>query len=425
MSNDRIRLRIDRLGRRGEGVAVTDDGPVYVPYALPGEVVLAEVEGERARMVAFEIARSDRLDPLCPYFGRCGGCAVQALPFAPYAAWKRELVVTALAQAGVEAEIAPLRDGHGAGRRRATFHARAGRDGRSSRVGFMEARSHSIVEIEDCPILAPSMAGAVEAATRLASLLAKGGKPLDIVVTAAETGLDVDLRGHGALDDAIRRSLIVAAQELDLARLANHGDILVEARTPRLALGATSVVPSPGAFLQATQRGEDILAELVLEAAGDAKRVTDLFCGIGTFALRLALRASVEAFDSEGPAVAALTRAAQSAPALKSIKALPRDLFQRPLRPEEFTGVDMLVFDPPRSGAATQAAEIARSSVPTVVAVSCDSGTFARDASTLVAGGYKIETVTPVDQFRHSAHVEVVAVFRRPKDKTRRRRLLS
>ncbi len=153
--------------------------------------------------------------------------------------------------------------------------------------------------------------------------------------------------------------------------------------------------------------------------------MADLFCGVGTFALRLARSHAIEAFDSEPRAIAALIRAAQSTPGLRGLQASARDLMRRPLLAGELGGFDAVVFDPPRAGAASQAAQIAAAGVARVVAVSCHPGTFARDAATLVAAGYIIEQVTPVDQFRHSAHVELVAVFRRTKPKERRRRLLS
>lgn len=422
---DPVRLTIERLGRRGEGVSLSSGRQVYVPYALPGEIVLADVDGERGHLLDLLAARPDRLTPFCRYFGRCGGCAVQSLPAGPYAAWKRDLVVQALRQAGLEGDVAPLVDAHGAGRRRATAHARAGSPGQSTQVGFMEARAHRIVDIEACPILEPAMASALSVARQLAVVLADTGKPLDILVTATESGLDVDLRGLGPADDALTLRLVATARALDLARLSNHGDILVEARVPRLTMGEAAVVLPPGAFLQATVLGESVLAERVLAGVGAARRVADLFCGIGTFALRLARSAAVEAWDSEPRAIAALVRAAQSTPALRPVAAIVRDLVHRPLRAEELASFDAIVFDPPRAGAAAQSAQIAASGVPTVLAVSCDPGTFARDAATLVGGGYRLDDVTPVDQFRHSAHVEIVAVFRRPKAKAKRRRLLS
>ena len=425
MPHEEVRLVIERLGRRGEGVARHGASPVYVPYALPGETVLAERDGERAHVVELLAPRPDRVEPICPYYGVCGGCAVQTLPESDYAAWKRGLVMTALTRAGLEVPVASLVDAHGLGRRRATFHARLEQVRAAPRVGFMQARAHSIVDLAFCPILAPAMAGALPAARRIAVILSQAGKPLDVLVTATETGLDLDLRGLGRADEAQRRALVAAAAALDLARLSNHGEVLVEARAPVLRMGRAVLAMPPGAFLQATAEGETALANRVVACVGEARTIADLFCGVGTFALRLAESAAVMAIDSEPHAVAALVRAAAGTAGLRQPTTQVRDLVKRPLSAAELSGVAAVVFDPPRAGAAAQAAEIARSGVPRVVAVSCDPGTFARDAATLVAGGYRIESIVPIDQFRYSAHVELVAVFTRPPAPARRRRLLS
>ncbi len=425
MPHEEVRLVIERLGRRGEGVARHEASPVYVPYALPGETVLAERDGERAHVVELLAPRPDRVEPICPYYGVCGGCAVQTLPESDYAAWKRGLVVTALARAGLEVPVASLVDAHGLGRRRATFHARLEQVRAAPRVGFMQARAHTIVDLAFCPILAPAMAGALPAARRIAAILSQAGKPLDVLVTATETGLDLDLRGLGRADEAQRRALVAAAAGLDLARLSNHGEVLVEARAPVLRMGRALLAMPPGAFLQATAEGETALASRVVAGVGEARTIADLFCGVGTFALRLAESASVMAIDSEPHAVAALVRAAAGTAGLRQPRTEVRDLVKRPLSAAELSGVAAVVFDPPRAGAAAQAAEIARSGVPRVVAVSCDPGTFARDAATLVAGGYRMESIVPVDQFRYSAHVELVAVFTRRAVPAKRRRLLS
>jgi len=423
---EEVRLVIERLGRRGEGVARHGTSPVYVPYALPGETVLAERDGERAHVVELLAPRPDRVEPICPYYGVCGGCAVQTLPATDYAAWKRDLVVSALARAGLDAPVARLVDAHGLGRRRATFHARLEGPRAPPCVGFMQARAHSIVDLAFCPILAPAMAGALPAARRIAAILSQAGKPLDIVVTATDTGLDIDLRGLGRADEAQRRALVAAAAAaLDLARLSNHGEVLVEGRAPVLRMGRAVLAMPPGAFLQATAEGETALADRVVAGVGEARTIADLFCGVGTFALRLAERAAVTAIDSEPHAVSALVRAAAGAAGLRQPRTEVRDLVKRPLSAVELSGFAAVVFDPPRAGAAAQAAEIARSGVPRVVAVSCDPGTFARDAATLVAGGYRIESIMPIDQFRYSAHVELVAAFTRPAQPAKRRRLLS
>ncbi len=414
-------VTIDRLGRRGEGVASTPSGRVYVPYALPGETVGIDREGERGTLVSLKDESPERIAPICPYYGTCGGCAVQALAPAPYAAWKRGLLIEALARAGLAPAVAPLVDAHGRGRRRATFHAKIER-GRP-RLGFMQARSHEIVPIETCPILDPGLDGALPAARAIAAALAETGKPLDLVALTTESGLDLDLRGQGPLDDRLREKLIAVAAAHDLARLANHGLVLIERRKPWLHMGPARVIPPPGAFLQATAAGEAVLAAHVVAALPGAKRIADLFAGLGTFALRLAATAEVDAFDSEAPALAALDRAARETDGLRTVRVATRDLFRRPLQPDELDRWDAVVLDPPRAGAEAQMRALAASRVTRIVSVACDATTFARDAALLVGAGYEIGDAIPIDQFRYSPHLEIVAVFTRPAPKQKRRLL--
>lgn len=422
------RARVARLGSRGEGVIETARGPLYAPYALPGELVEVQGEGERAALVAVIEPSPSRVPAVCALFGECGGCAVQTLAWDDYAAWKRGLVAAALSQARIadESVVAPLLDAHGSGRRRVTIHARGfGRgEGLRAIAGFMRAKSHDVVDVAACPILAPGLARAFDVARAIATILRPLDKPLDVQVTVTEGGLDVDVRGAGPAPEDLRRAMIALAERLDLARLTHHGVIVAERRPPTLLMGVARVAPPGGSFLQATQAGEEALARLALDAVGEAKRVADLFCGCGAFALRLAQRAEVIAADNAPDAIAALERAART-PGLRRIRAEARDLFRRPLRAEELNGLDAVLFDPPRAGAAAQAAEIARSEVQRVVAVSCHPGSFARDAASLIAGGYRLERVTPVDQFRHSAHVELVAAFSKPKPARKKRGLLS
>lgn len=410
-------LTIARLGQRGEGLALSDRGFVAVPFALPGEVVVAEIDGDRARLAEIRTPSPDRIPAFCPVFSICGGCAVQTLAAGPYAEWKRGLVVDGLARARLEAPVAALIDAHGAGRRRATFHARVEQDPAGRKrvdLGFMQARAHRIVPIAACPILSPAMAGAIEAAQAAATVLIPLDKPLDIVVTASLEGLDVDLRGTGPLSFAYRQALITVAERFDLARISNHGETIVERRMPLVRMGVSLVAPPAGAFLQATEAGELALAELVLAATRGVTKIADLFAGVGTFALRLAERATVHAVEGEKAATLALARAAGAAQGLKALTVETRDLFQRPLAGLELAAYEAVVFDPPRAGAEAQVRALAESKVPLVVGVSCNVQSFARDARILVDGGYVLEGVTPVDQFRHSAHVELVGVFRRP-----------
>ena len=413
-------LSIDGLGRRGEGLAQCAPDSVHVAGALPGERVRAQIAGERGDLIEILSASPDRIAPICRHFGICGGCATQHLSRDLYARWKRELLAAALARARVEAPVSALVDAHGEGRRRATFHARFATEGSNVEIGFMRARAHEIIGIEACPVLAPAMSGALAAARTLAECLRGVGKPLDIAITATLTGLDVDVRGCGALDFATRQKLVAAAGRLDLARLSNHGETIIERRMPEVLMGIARVRPPPGGFLQATLEGERILADLTLRAVRGARRVADLFCGTGAFALRLAADCEVHAFESDGPALAALLRAARATEGLRPVAGEARDLFRRPVTRAELKAFDAVVFDPPRAGAPAQSRELAASAVAKIVAISCNVESFAFDMNILIAGGYRLESVTPIDQFRFSPHVEIVGVLSRP-TATRRR----
>jgi 23S rRNA (uracil1939-C5)-methyltransferase len=412
-------VSIAALDAHGHGVAANG---AIIPGALPGERTLVKFESKRAELVETLDPSPERAAPICPWFGTCGGCVAQHMSASLYGAWKRGLLAEALEREGVEAEVGNLVDAHGAGRRRATFHARFPH-GEPDEIGFMRARSHDIIAIDNCPLFSPDMAGAVSVAHALGGDLRGLLKPLDIGVTATLDGLDVDLRGSGPLGRAEMQKLTRTAEALDLARVSNHGETVIERRPPRIAFGKALARLPPGGFLQATEAGEAWLAEFAGRALGGAKRVADLFCGAGAFALRLAGQHEVFAADADPAAITALARAAATTSGLRNLTAETRDLFRRPLRPDELVAFDAALMDPPRAGALEQARAFAASTLPLVISISCNAGTFARDARVLIDGGFQIETVTPLDQFRFSAHVEIAAVFRRPK-KARARRLL-
>jgi len=409
------KLVIDHVGHRGDGVARGGHEAVYVPYTLGGETVEVEdVHGhpDRRHLLAIDVASPERITPFCPHFGVCGGCAIQHWQDDRYRAWKQQLVVETLRQSKLDCEVAPLVDAHGAGRRRITLHARMGTHD-VLKVGFAAAQSHDVIAVDRCPILDPALNGALEAAWALAEALISVGKPLDIQVTATLNGLDIDVRGSGPLTAAMITALSRIAEKHRLARLTRHGELVLMRNAPVIAIGPAQVTLPPGSFLQATAAGEETLAALVEKHAGRARHIADLFCGVGPFALRLAKRSRVSAFDSDAGAVTALQKAATATSGLKPVKAEARDLFRRPLMPAELRDYDAVVFDPPRQGAQAQSERLATSKVPVVIAVSCNAATFARDARILVDGGYKLEGVTPVDQFRHTPHVELVARFSR------------
>jgi 23S rRNA (uracil1939-C5)-methyltransferase len=409
------RLVITHIAHRGDGVAETPAGQIFVPYALPGETVevgRAHGHPDRRHLLRVDIASPERIAPVCPHFAVCGGCAIQHWMPDRYRTWKRDLVIAAMQQAGLEAPVAELIDAHGDGRRRATFHARSGAHD-VIEVGFAALRAHHIVAIDHCPVLASSLDGAVPAAWAVAEVLGPQRKPLDIQVTATEAGIDMDVRGSGPLPASQMTELARVATAQRLARLTRHGELVAQRATPTVMIGRARVPLPAGGFLQATAAGEQTLARLVDGHIGQAKAVADLFCGLGPFALRLAERARIVAFDADADAIGALKAAANTTPGLKPIQAETRDLFRRPLIAQELKRLEAVVFDPPRQGAEAQARELAKSTVPVVIAVSCNPATFTRDARILAGGGYRLTAVTPVDQFRHAAHVEIVAKFER------------
>ena len=404
-------LAIERIGHLGDGIADGPDGPIYIPGALPGETVEVEdVPGhpDRRHLLNVEKPSPERIAPICPHFGVCGGCAVQHWQAAPYRAWKRDLVVEALRQVGLDAPVGELIDAHGDGRRRAVLHARRGTH-EVLEVGFSAKRTHRLVAIDRCPILAPKLDGAIDAAWEIAEVLGAAEKPLDIHVTATDAGLDIDVRGSGPLTASLIAALAWVAEKHDLARLTRHGELIALMRAPTLRMGKAIVQLPPAAFLQATAEGEAVLARLVVSACAGATTIADLFSGIGPFALRLAEGARVVAVDDDEAALGALKRAAASTAGIKPVEVQRRDLFKHPLVATEFKGFKAVVFDPPRQGAEMQAGELAASGVPRIVAVSCNPATFARDACELVRRGYRLIEVIPVDQFRYAAHVEIVA----------------
>lgn len=408
--SDKRELRIVRLGAQGDGVADCEGRPVFVPFALPGEDVLADVSGERGRLVRVLEASAERVEPVCRHFGTCGGCSVQHMSSKAYRIWKRELVVSAFRARGINADVAELVE-PGGRRRRAVFSVERQREGIA--IGFHEAQSHALVPIDECPVLEPKIVSMLpQLGALLAPLVSKRGARLTI--TATNSGLDVLLDGiERRLTPDVRSRLAAGASDLKLARLTVSNDVVVETLPPFLSFGAADVVLPPGVFVQAVAEAEAEMARRITAAVGKAKTVADLFCGMGAFTFPLAVRARISAFDGDKDAIDALVAASKKTSGLKPISARVRDLFREPLSPLELNENDAIVFDPPRAGAEAQAQRLAKSKVKTVVAVSCNPATLARDARHLIDGGYKIESVTPIDQFVYSAHVEVIAVFRR------------
>jgi 23S rRNA (uracil1939-C5)-methyltransferase len=403
-----LEVEIARLGAQGDGVAEGAEGPIFVPFTLPGERVRIAVEPETDRGDLLEVLAPspDRIEPVCPHFGVCGGCALQHMEEGAYLRWKRDQVVAALRSRGLDAEIEPVRPVPLASRRRAALALGRTEDGAA--LGYRRARSHDLIDVAACPVLIPGISDSLsKLKTALAPLL--GGKH-EARVTMTETlnGLDILLEGVRPAPASLG-AFAGKAAALGVARLTADGESITLSGTPEVDLSGARVKLPPGAFLQASRQAESALVELVGEGIGTATRVADLFAGLGTFTFALARSAAVEAYEADEAALAALAEAARRTPKLKPVRTFARDLFRSPLSPKELQVYDAVVFDPPRAGASAQATELAKSRVPKLVAVSCHPGTLARDLRILVDGGYRIARVVPVDQFRFSPHIEVVA----------------
>ncbi|CAN7190052.1 class I SAM-dependent RNA methyltransferase [Neorhizobium sp. LjRoot104] len=411
-----VTVTINRLGAQGHGIANGEDGPVYVPYALPGETLAIARNGDHGTVMSTSNPSPDRVTPPCRHFGpdsdACGGCSLQHLADAPYHAFKRNLVVEALKSKGLTPEVGELVIAHPGERRRVVFSAR--RTEKEFLLGFNRAETNHIVSIVECPIASPGIVTRLEAIRAVGKALATGSETFRISVLETFAGLDLAAEGLKPLDDKQRRTVTETVLALkSIARVSANGEIVIELQKPLVDFGGVKVSPPPGAFTQATKPAEDAMAELVLSHVGKAKRVIDLFAGSGTFSLRLARIAKVHAVEGDEKSVRALDHAARNTQGLKPVSVEKRDLFRRPMMVSELKNYDAVVFDPPRAGAEVQMKELVRSGVKTVVAVSCNPLTLARDLRILVDGGYEIKAVTPIDQFLWSPHVEAVALLQK------------
>lgn len=410
MSDDFEDVLITRLGGQGDGAAEAAGGPVFVPFGLPGETWrLFADRSPPARMSD----SPDRVAPLCQHFGTCGGCMSQHMSPSVYADWKRSAIVQAFSHRGIDAEVASLTAIAPHSRRRAFLGIE--RTDKNVFIGFREEGRHTLVDIIDCPVLDPLIVAALPLLKDMAKIAMPGRTSGRLVVTKLNHGLDVSFdNGHKMLEAEDRQELAQMCKRARIIRLIVAGDMVVAHESTSLTLGGVEVDPPPSIFLQAVPQAETLLIDLVLSSLPPkAKRVADLFCGVGTFSLPLARKVQVFATDSDSRALSTLETAARRASGLKPIEVRKRDLFREPLSPKELEGFDAVIFDPPRAGAAEQTERIARSKVRHVIAVSCAPSTLARDARMLIDAGFKMGPVTPIDQFLYSPHTEAVVVFKR------------
>ncbi|MCI5076708.1 class I SAM-dependent RNA methyltransferase [Oricola sp.] len=413
-------LTIDELGARGDGVARTGKGLVFVPYTLAGETVTAIADGKRAALLSVRTPSPDRIDPVCTHFETCGGCSLQHMDADAYRRWKVGLLEKALAAQGIDTDcIAAPHFCAPQSRRRAVFSAI--RTEKGVLLGFQQASSNHVVDLEECHVITPEIDAARPTIKDLMAVVLPAGRTVHVTVNQTQSGLDLAVEGKITLDDAGKRSAADAVRALGFARLTVNGEIILAPRRPLVAFDDVTVSPPPGAFLQAVPAMETVMAGLVAKHLAKSKRVIDLFAGCGTFALRLAKASTVHAVEGDAAALAALDRGFRenSGKKLKPVTVERRDLVRRPLTAQELKPHDGLVFDPPRAGAEAQCREIAASPVRRVAAVSCNPETLARDLAILIQAGFTLKSVTPVDQFIWTPHLEAVALLERAGGKKR------
>ncbi|MBK19643.1 MAG: RNA methyltransferase [Rhodospirillaceae bacterium] len=422
-----LELRISALGSRGDGIAESSDGPVFVPYSLPGDLVTVRIEKSksgpgRGKLLSVLESGPNRVEASCEHYTKCGGCSVQQLSLPDYYDWKREIVCDALKRQGLDRNVVhELVTGRTEERRRARFSAKKLVSG--TVLGFLEARSHRIVSLSQCPVLSPSITQIMSPLRDLLGSLLSHRPSAEVAVTETDSGLDICLYMPMGPELNARMLLAEFAARHDIARISwdsfrssssEFSEPIVSNHMAVMEFGDIPVAVPPDAFVQPTKFGEDVLRECIITAVSDSKKIVELFAGCGSFTLPMAVEGHhISAFDYADDHMMALLAAVRSNGLADRVSVAERNLKRRPLDASEFDGVDAVVLDPPRAGAPEQIKHLAQSEVPVIAYVSCNPLSFARDARVLVEGGYRLDRVVPVDQFLWSPHVELFGVLKR------------
>jgi 23S rRNA (uracil1939-C5)-methyltransferase len=412
---DEIIVEIQSLGAGGDGVATGPEGaPVFVPLALPGEIVAVDISQGRTILKRIIEPSGERCKPVCSHFAQCGGCALQHLRPEAYRDWKRRQLRVTLAARGLDVDVAALQELPTGTRRRAVLSAT--RTKKSVLIGYFKRASHELVDIHQCPVLSPDIVEALPALRKLVRPLLSRKNIARLSILSTRGGLDIVIDDVEPVEEAAKRmQLVELCEDLNLARLTVAGEMIIEKDRPYIAFDGIRAISPPGGFLQASEVMQDKMIGHILELTGMMKggkgKALDLYSGMGTFSLPLARTFKVLAVEFDKNALKALQQAIDLSEGLKPVEVLERDLAIMPLSALELQGYDVVLIDPPRSGARAQVGELAKSDVSKVIAISCSPASFARDARILIDGGYKLTNLTPFDQFLYSPHVELIGEF--------------
>jgi 23S rRNA (uracil1939-C5)-methyltransferase len=421
MSSNQYEVTITSLGGQGDGIGDHEGRKVFVPQTLPGDRVRVRAVGKandaaRAEVIEILEAGPGRETPTCPHYDECGGCSLQHISAEIEADWKRDIVVDALSRRGLnDIDVTATRMVDTASRRRTRWTAI--RAGGQLLFGYQQKGTNRAVDIQSCAVLDPALSNIIADVRALVGTLKVSKKGIGISATVTDSGVDLTIEASGEPDMPLRMRLSEFAQDHEIPRLSwglKSPEIIIMAKEPVIDFGGAKVVAPAAGFLQASRAAERVLVDLVSTHVGSSRKAADLYSGVGTFALNLAAKGvHVKAFDGDERAITALQGAINRGAGRYSVHAEIRDLDRRPLQNREFKGLDAVVLDPPRAGAQAVCAELATSPVGKIAYVSCNPGTFARDARVLIDGGYTLTGVTPVNQFAWSPHVELVAAFER------------
>lgn len=405
-------LTIDHVGVRGDGIAHGDQGPIYIPLTLQGERVLADVVKSRGVLQEVLDKSPSRIAPICEHFGVCGGCATQHMDGQTYSDWKLSIVQDALQKAGIDTPIKMTGNCEAGERRRVTLTAKKSNEG--TQLGYHQAASNQLVPINQCPVTSSNITDHLAHLNDIARVITLHSKPTQLTITALDNGLDISVSGEFAIGEQEIQAVIKKVVAGKVVKRLNFNDqVLVETEPLTTSFGGITVFPPSGSFLQASKRAELLMVDIVSKHLKSCKKVADLFSGCGTFTFQLARKSQVHAAEMSGAALNSIDSAFRMQQGLKQVTTERRDLFRRPLMRDELKHFQGVVFDPPRAGAETQAKQLARSVVKKIAAVSCNPTSLARDLTILTDGGFKIKSITAIDQFLFSAHVEVVALLER------------